>query len=75
MDHAAQHADRVVEFVGSDAVTGQDGLDRVDHPGSGSEQRVITALKLRTSDGVVALRILDNVGLERREERADRVRP
>ncbi len=73
VDHAAQHADRVVEFVGSDAVTGQDGPDRVDHPGGGSEQRVVATLKLRTSGGVVAPRILGNVGLERREERADRV--
>lgn len=75
MDHEAQHTDRVVEFVGSDAITGQDGPDRVDHPGGGSKQRVVAALKLRTSGGVVAPWILGNVGLERREERTDRVRP
>ena len=54
VDHAAQHADPMVEFVGLDAVAGQDGPDRADHPGGGSEQRVVGTLELRTRGGAVA---------------------
>lgn len=48
---------RVIELVGLDAVAGQHGSDRLDHPGRGDEERIVFALELRTSRSAIAPRV------------------